>query len=180
MIYIQYQKQNADFSSDINSDPITIDPIFAIIHIIVICVFLIGFILSIRRYKKKKNVNSLIVGFLMLQGLLIALGGYIVFFTNWFQLIPFFSFFGIFAFILALIVLNIRLEKRVEERTKEIEISEEKYQNLVLNITDIIVELNSELTIIYITPQIKDLLNYKPHEMLNRKLTEFIHPDELV
>ena len=174
MIYLQYQGINTNPGRNTG-----IHPLFVTIHIFVAYIFIIGFILSIRRYIKKKNMNSLVIVFLMLQGFIIASVSYIVYFTDWF-LIPIITMFGILVFISTLVVLNIRLEKRVEERTREIENSEEKYQNLVLNIIDIIVELNSELIIIYITPQVKDLLNYKPYEMLNKKLTEFIHPNEQI
>jgi signal transduction histidine kinase len=94
--------------------------VFAITHIIMSIVFLIGLILAIRRYKRKKSAPSLVLIFLMLQGCLFTLGEYIVYYTSWWQVMPFFGSIGVFIFITSLILVNMRLEKKIEESDKEI------------------------------------------------------------
>ncbi len=107
------------------------DPQFFLILFIISLLFLVGLILSIKRYKTKKTTNRLMLVFLMILGCLVALGGYVVFFTEIWRVIPLFGSLGIFLFIFSLIILNIKLEKRVEESTKEAQKSEEKYQEVL-------------------------------------------------
>ena len=140
---------------------------------------MIGLFFSIRRYRKKKSVNSLILVFLTLQGVIFGIGSYIVFFTEIYRLIPLFGSFGLFFFIISLILLNLSLEKKVEQKIEEVDQSEERYRNLVLNIVDIIIELKLDLSLTYISPQVKDLLGFDPPELINRRLSQLIHPDDI-
>jgi len=76
-------------------------------------------------------------------------------------------------------VLNKNLEQIVEERTNELIATEKNYRNLVTNILDVIFELNSDKKINYVSPQVRDLFNYLPEEMVNHRLSEFIHDEDI-
>ncbi|MGQ4872995.1 MAG: PAS domain-containing sensor histidine kinase [Promethearchaeia archaeon] len=150
-----------------------------IINIIFTIIFLIGLILAIKRYKKRRTVNRLVLMFLILQGFLFGFGSYIFFFTDWFRIFPILGSFSMFFFITSLIILNIKLERKVEEVSKEVETSEERYRNLVLSIVDVIFELDSKLIITFVSPQIKELFEFKPYEVINQNIKNFIHPDDI-
>ena len=85
--------------------------------------FFIGFILSIIRYRKKGGINKLILVFLTLQGSLMGLGEIIFYFTEFGfgRIIGVTTGFVMFIFFASLIIINIKLEKRVEEKKKEID-----------------------------------------------------------
>ncbi len=156
-----------------------LNPMLGLILFLFTAAFMIGLLFTIRQYKRKKGVHSFILLFLMLQGVLIGVGSYVVFFTRLHQIFPVLGSLGIFTFIISLILLNVKLEKTVQQKTVEVEESEERYRNLVLNIIDVIFEVNKDLTIAFVSPQVKDLLRYKPHEMINRNVSLIIHPDDL-
>jgi PAS domain S-box-containing protein len=65
---------------------------------------------------------------------------------------------------------------------KEIEaallLSEQKFRNLVESTSDWILEIDDQGTIIYASPQIKDMLGYVPEEILGRKPLELCPRDE--
>jgi len=65
--------------------------------------------------------------------------------------------------------------KHMEETLRQ---SEEKYRNLVSNLTDIIIEIDSNLNFTYISPQVYDIYGYKPEEIIGKNIFDFIHPDD--
>jgi two-component system sensor histidine kinase/response regulator len=84
------------------------------------------------------------------------------------------------------------LERRVEERTKELQDeiaererieqvlrgSEEHFRSLIENATDIITILDIDGTIRYESPAAERVLGYKPEELIGRNANEFTHPDD--
>jgi PAS domain S-box-containing protein len=56
--------------------------------------------------------------------------------------------------------------------------SEEKYRRLVENSTEIIFSMEPDFTLTYVSPNIKQFLGYEPEEVLNLKLTEFLHEND--
>jgi len=66
--------------------------------------------------------------------------------------------------------------KRAEEGLRE---SEEKYRDLVENISEIIYSLDKDGRITYVSPVVKQIGGYSPSEVIGRSFTEFIHPDDL-
>ncbi|MCK5561724.1 MAG: PAS domain S-box protein, partial [Thermoplasmata archaeon] len=66
--------------------------------------------------------------------------------------------------------------KLVEEALRE---SEEKYRTLMDNISDIVVEIDSQGHLTYVSPQIYDVFGFKPDEVVGKNMYEFIHPDDL-
>ncbi|MFX1283645.1 MAG: PAS domain S-box protein [Promethearchaeota archaeon] len=63
-----------------------------------------------------------------------------------------------------------------EEALRE---SEEKYRSLIDNLSDIVTELDSEGNFTFISPQVVDILGYKPEEEIGKNGFDFIHPDDL-
>ncbi len=66
-------------------------------------------------------------------------------------------------------------KKASEQRLKE---SEEKYRNLIYNIRDILIEVDINRKIIYISPQSEDILGYKPEELIGKNSGELLHTDD--
>ncbi|TXT53207.1 MAG: putative Histidine kinase [Promethearchaeota archaeon] len=160
-------------------DPLRRDALFRIPFLIIEFLFLIGFILSVRRYRRRKSYNSLILIFLTLQGFLGGIGAIFFAITDMINILPLFSFFGFFIYLTALIIVNIKLEEKLEQKTEEVKQSEKKYQNLVLNIVDVLFEMNSSLILNYVSPQVNELFNVKQHVIIDRPITNFIHQKDL-
>ncbi len=57
--------------------------------------------------------------------------------------------------------------------------SEERYKNLVENINDVIVTLDVNGTITYISPVVNKYLGYKPEELTGKDFAQFIHRDDV-
>jgi PAS domain S-box-containing protein len=64
----------------------------------------------------------------------------------------------------------------LEQKLKK---SEEKYRNIINNISDIIVELDLELNFTYISPQCFDIFGFKPENLIGKNVYKFIHPEDL-
>lgn len=71
---------------------------------------------------------------------------------------------------------DISEQKRVEGALRE---SEEKYRELVENITDIIYTVDAAGTLTYISPVVKVLGAQTPEEIIGHSFSEFIHPEDL-
>ena len=65
---------------------------------------------------------------------------------------------------------------RAEQTLRE---SEEKYRDLVENISEVIYSLDENGQVTYVSPVVKDIGGYEPSEVIGRSFTEFIHPDDL-
>ncbi len=57
--------------------------------------------------------------------------------------------------------------------------SAEKYQFLLNNILDVIVEIDLDGTFSYISPQVKDIFGYKPKDVIGNPFFSYIHPDDM-
>ncbi|MHA2244207.1 MAG: PAS domain-containing sensor histidine kinase [Candidatus Hodarchaeales archaeon] len=68
--------------------------------------------------------------------------------------------------------LNVRKQKGHYE-------SERKYRNLLDNLSDTVIEIDSEGKFTYISPQSFELWGYRPEEGIGKNAFEFIHPDDL-
>ena len=63
----------------------------------------------------------------------------------------------------------------LEQKLKK---SEEKYRNIIYNISDIIVELDLGLNFTYISPQCYDTFGFNPEDFIGQTAYKFIHPDD--
>jgi len=74
------------------------------------------------------------------------------------------------------------LIRQVAERRKaeeELCESEGRFRNLVLNLTDLVMEIDSEGKFTYVSPQIFDIFGYMPEESVGLYAFEFVHPDDI-
>jgi PAS domain S-box-containing protein len=67
-------------------------------------------------------------------------------------------------------------ERKAAER--ELEKSEERYRSLVQNVSDLIMLVDAEGTVRYISPSLKDITGYDPEEMLGQNVFEHAHPED--
>ena len=70
------------------------------------------------------------------------------------------------------------LERMVETRTSSLRQSEDKYQQLVENISDVIFELNGEGLVTYVSPALKDAIGYDQDEVIGKNFIVFVHPED--
>ncbi len=82
--------------------------------------------------------------------------------------------------------LNAYLSKNLEARTTELEHAnaalaerEERFRSLVQNAADLITVIEADTTVLYQSPSIQSLLGYTPDEIVGRKLSELVHPDDI-
>ena len=75
--------------------------------------------------------------------------------------------------------MNRDLEKRVEEKTKEIIQSEKKFRNLIENSTDIISLTDKNYKTIYRSPSAERITGFTNEEREKLSETELFHPDDL-
>ncbi|MHA2008337.1 MAG: PAS domain S-box protein [Promethearchaeota archaeon] len=71
---------------------------------------------------------------------------------------------------------DITIRKISEQKLKE---SEEKYRNLVINLTDIVLEIDLKGIVTYVSPQSNDILGYYPTEIIGKNAFQFIHPEDV-
>ncbi|MCP3872370.1 MAG: PAS domain S-box protein [Desulfobacteraceae bacterium] len=65
--------------------------------------------------------------------------------------------------------------KKTEYALKQ---SKEKYRDLVENLNEAIYSVNSNGRIVYVSPQIEQILGYTSEEMIGTSFFDFIHPDD--
>jgi len=75
------------------------------------------------------------------------------------------------------ILRDINEEYQAKEDLKK---NEEKYRRLVEESTEIIFSLAPDMTMTYISPNVKQFLGYPSEEVIGKKLTDFLHEDDLV
>ncbi len=71
------------------------------------------------------------------------------------------------------------LEQKVEDRTIKLKESEEKIQNLINNISDVLLEAEPSGILTYISPQINNLIGYQSEELIGLNFREFVHLKDL-
>ena len=75
--------------------------------------------------------------------------------------------------------LNNILEQKVEERTIELKESEEKIQNMITNISDVLLEAEPSGILTYISPQIKNIIGYQSEELIGLNFMDFVHIEDI-
>lgn len=66
-----------------------------------------------------------------------------------------------------------------EDFTKQ-EIIQKKYENIIKNVKDLVFSFDPEtLKLLFISENSKELTGYSPKEVLGKKITDFIHPDDI-
>ena len=72
-------------------------------------------------------------------------------------------------------ILNQELEQKVEERTLDLIKSEEKVKNLINNISDVLIEIDNQGVLTFISPQIIHISEYHSKEVTGTILIDQIH-----
>ena len=70
---------------------------------------------------------------------------------------------------------DITERNRVQEVLRE---TEERFRSLVESTVDLVWELDEEGIYTYVSPRIRDILGYEPEEVLGRRVTDFMSPEE--
>ena len=68
------------------------------------------------------------------------------------------------------------IKKEFYDKLKE---SEEKYRNIINNISDVIGELDLRGNFTYISPQVYDILGFKPEEIVGNHVSKVLHPEDV-
>jgi two-component system cell cycle sensor histidine kinase/response regulator CckA len=72
--------------------------------------------------------------------------------------------------------IDITEQKIMEEALRQ---SEEKYRGLVEDINEIIYALDEQAVVTYVSPNIESLSGYKQSDVIGKRFTEFIYPEDL-
>ncbi len=72
-----------------------------------------------------------------------------------------------------------RALRAVDRTTRSLKSTEERFQMLVRNSSDLIAIVDDELRLIYASPAAERMLGYVPAEQVGRSLFDLIHPDDL-
>ncbi|KKL54027.1 hypothetical protein LCGC14_2269520, partial [marine sediment metagenome] len=70
------------------------------------------------------------------------------------------------------------LEQKVEERTIKLKKSEEKIQNVINNISDVLLEAEPSGILTYVSPQINNLIGYQSEVLIGLKFIDFVHLED--
>lgn len=79
--------------------------------------------------------------------------------------------------VIGILGVNIDITDLKKTEHKLIE-SEEKYRNLINNLTEIIAVIDSSGNLLYISPQVMDILGYRPEDIIGKNSLKFIHPSD--
>ncbi|MBM3176052.1 MAG: PAS domain S-box protein, partial [Chloroflexi bacterium] len=72
-----------------------------------------------------------------------------------------------------------QLEQKVEERTRELQASEEKYRDLVEELPDVVFSVDQNGAMTYLSPAVESMIGYSVSELMGRTFADFLHPDDL-
>jgi PAS domain S-box-containing protein len=74
------------------------------------------------------------------------------------------------------ILFDITEQKKVEESLKK---SEDRFRSIIQNSYDVIVIVNSELKITFVSPSAKKILDLSPESLIGKSPLEVVHPDDV-
>ena len=74
---------------------------------------------------------------------------------------------------------NERAMAQKEEAEAHLRLSEDRFRSLIQNSSDVTMILGDSSEFRYVSPAIKDLLQYEPEELIGLLSTDFIHPEDL-
>jgi two-component system, sensor histidine kinase and response regulator len=72
-------------------------------------------------------------------------------------------------------MMDITGRKRADDLLQE---SKEKYQSLVENISDVIYEIDNQGVVVYISPVVRDIMEYDQSDLVGKNFIEFVHEDD--
>ncbi|RTZ02860.1 PAS domain S-box protein [Flavobacterium sp. RSP49] len=68
----------------------------------------------------------------------------------------------------------------IKEKENQLELSEAKFRFIAENTTDIICQQKMDGSYYYISNSSKEIIGYTPDELINKKIFDYIHPDDYV
>ncbi|MFC0773375.1 PAS domain S-box protein [Terrimonas alba] len=74
--------------------------------------------------------------------------------------------------------MNLELEKRVEEKTKEVIQNEKRFRTLIENSSEVIIVSDPEGNLIFVSEGIKRMLGYTPQEYMKLNIFNMVSPEE--
>jgi len=77
------------------------------------------------------------------------------------------------------IVVNLRDITEFRDIESELRKSEERYRFLVENLNGVVFTVDTQGTMLYISPAIERISKYTPQELIGNPFMQFIHPDDL-
>jgi len=77
------------------------------------------------------------------------------------------------------IVINLRDITEMRRMEAELRVSEERYRFLVENLNDVIFTIDTQGTVLYISPAVERISRYTPEDLTGNSFMRFIHPDDL-
>ena len=66
-----------------------------------------------------------------------------------------------------------------EERTSELQVSEQRYRALIDNANDIVATMDLDFRFTSVNPAVERILGYAPHEIVGFPLATFVPEDQL-
>jgi len=80
---------------------------------------------------------------------------------------------------IALVLHIIEVDELGQRTVEKLHESESMYRNLVSNLTDVVMEIDSEGKFTYVSPQMLDIFGYTPEESVGLDAFSFVHPDDI-
>lgn len=74
---------------------------------------------------------------------------------------------------------NNKLNDKSNDIERKLIESEERFHNLINNLSDIILEGNSKSIVTYVSPQCYNIMGYHPAEIIGKSALNFIHPEDV-
>jgi diguanylate cyclase (GGDEF)-like protein/PAS domain S-box-containing protein len=71
------------------------------------------------------------------------------------------------------------LEQTVTDRTAQLRRSEERLQTVIQHVSDVISVVNRSGQLLSVSSSVRDLLGYRPDELIDVNILSFVHPDDV-
>jgi diguanylate cyclase (GGDEF)-like protein/PAS domain S-box-containing protein len=71
------------------------------------------------------------------------------------------------------------LEQTVADRTAELRGSEERLHTMIQHVSDVVSVVTRSGQLLYVSSSVKEVLGYKPEELVDVNVLSFVHPDEV-
>ena len=84
------------------------------------------------------------------------------------------------AFVLLFVIRMVgAIMEQKEEAQATLLLSEDRFRSLIQNSSDVTMILSETGDFRYVSPALKDLLQYEPSDLIGRRALDFVHPEDL-